>query len=262
MLGQHRAAGWLLAAKADANARTASGATALLLACSPENSSKIESLVRARADPNLADWDGLTPLHRMASMDGLMPYAISLVRLNADVNTPMRATTPPPWKQQESLPRRLATAPAPTATTTTTTPTTTTTMTADEAAERETPLTGYTPLHVAAACNSAHMVAFLLSAKAELNRAAAPSGTTPLMAAARHKCDRVVQQLLQAKADPGATDRFGRTAKDCGNNTRYDRSGSSGGGGGGDSRSSARGRASSYDDSGGRRQRSKQCLIM
>ncbi len=81
--GQHDAAVALIAAGADVNRKTRSGA-ALHIAALKDDQAMIDALAGAGADIEVASSDGLTPLHFAASV-GKVKAARALVALGANV---------------------------------------------------------------------------------------------------------------------------------------------------------------------------------
>ena len=156
----------LIKAQADVNARNKDGVTPLMAAAmNNSNPAVIEALIKAKADVN-AQIDGrFTPL-MFAAMNNSNPAVIeALIKAKADVN----------------------------------------------ARDKD----GFTPLMFAARDNSnSAVIEALIKAKADVN-ARKKDGFTPLMAAAGFNSNpAVIEALIKAKADVNARNKSGKTAFD------------------------------------------------
>lgn len=146
----------------------------------------IRELVNRGFDPNARDPDGQPAIIRALRADA-PASALALVQLpGTDVNARNKAGETPlmmaALKDQPEVCEALI------------------------ARGAEVRLSGWTPLHYAAAGNSLPATRLLLRQGADVD-ARAPNGRTALMLAALHGSEEIVETLLAAGADPAARDR-------------------------------------------------------
>jgi cytohesin len=192
---------FLLANRADVNARTDAGATPLFVAASSGGREVAELLLTHGADVNARDDEGETPLFWAARFNGT-PVAKLLLAGKADVNarnkfgkTSLHVAAD--WGREEMAEFLLAS------------------KAEVNARDQE----GSTPLNLAAASGHVEVVKLLLAGKAEVNTPD-EHGKTPLHAAADYGHGEVVKLLLARHAALDARDHDGKTpmqlAKDGG----------------------------------------------
>ena len=75
----------LLKANANPNLATYDGMTPLFMACLYKNANIVSILLDANADPNLTTFDGMAPLN-MASIHGHLDIVNLFLNANADLN--------------------------------------------------------------------------------------------------------------------------------------------------------------------------------
>lgn len=151
-----------------------------------EDVDQIRELVKRGFDPNARDPDGQPAIIRALRADA-PTSALALAQLpGTDVNVRNKAGETPlmmaALKGQPEVCKALI------------------------ARGAEVRLTGWTPLHYAAAGNSLPVTRLLLQQGADVD-ARAPNGRTALMLAALHGSEEIVDSLLAAGADPAARDR-------------------------------------------------------
>lgn len=158
-----------------------------------EDVDQIRELVGRGFDPNARDPDGQPAIIRALRADA-PTSALTLAQLpGTDVNVRNKAGETPlmmaALKSQPEVCKALI------------------------ARGAEVRLTGWTPLHYAAAGNSLPVTRLLLQQGADVD-ARAPNGRTALMLAALHGSEEIVDSLLAAGADPAARDRNDTAAAD------------------------------------------------
>jgi ankyrin repeat protein len=156
------------------------------------DAAEVRALLRAGADPNAAQGDGLTALH-VAAQAGNLEIARLLIdaRANVDVGTRIGGYTPLHLAAQAAHAEVVAAL-----------------LAAGADANVAAMPSGATPLHLAArAIEGEAAVRALLEGGADANAREAHAGQTPLMFAASYGRIGAVRELLQRGADPAlATD--------------------------------------------------------
>ncbi len=186
----------LLAHKAEVNARSKSGTTALHEAASVGDKDTAELLLANKAELDAKPTGGRTPLH-VAALAGHTDLAELLLASKADVNakdkdglTPLHVLA---GFNQYHDPKELAQL-----------------LLAKGAEVNAVCDGGFTPLHWAAVNHNKDVAEVLLANKAEVN-AKDKTGSTPLHCAAASRNKEMVQLLLANKAEVNAKDTGGRT---------------------------------------------------
>jgi|GEM_PF-5877967 len=170
------------------NARSANGQTALHLAAEHGSYGALAILLKYKADPNIKDSQGRTPIQSAVGWNRQM--VDELLAAKAEIPNVLVATV----AGRADLVKRF--------------------VEADKAAVSARARTGDTALHLAAINGHTKVAEILLAHGADVNAIDGKSKLTPLHRAATYAPREFVALLLAHKADPNAKSWDGRTPKD------------------------------------------------